>query len=269
MPPSFLACWHCAPPCTVRSFGSLCATSLAVGSSVIRPTAAAIPMPRYTVDFADFVYFLSTAVQQGGHLLCHDDVIGTRRVSYIVYLTDPDEPWRADDGGTMCHMCKNLGIVTLEYQLVPLFLWLAVCVTTTAEAPYESFTQAPWSCTHWSSRAVPVASRRPSPPPTTCLCGTAWQCLLCSLAAATTPYRFGLHTHCTTDCYLTTTGGVYGRQPAAQHQRLVPRPQRPRRCSTGILAAASEGGRRGGGVPATHRYFPLVCLTVYPNTLCL
>lgn len=23
----------------------------------------------------------------GGHLLCHDDVIGNRRVSYIVYLT--------------------------------------------------------------------------------------------------------------------------------------------------------------------------------------
>lgn len=36
---------------------------------------------------------------QGGHLLCHDDVIGTRRVSYIVYLTDPDQPWRDADGG--------------------------------------------------------------------------------------------------------------------------------------------------------------------------
>lgn len=23
----------------------------------------------------------------GGHLLCHDDVIGNRRVSYIIYLT--------------------------------------------------------------------------------------------------------------------------------------------------------------------------------------
>ncbi len=38
---------------------------------------------------------------QGGHLLCHDDVIGTRRVSYIVYLTDPDEKWTDADGG-MC-----------------------------------------------------------------------------------------------------------------------------------------------------------------------
>jgi Rps23 Pro-64 3,4-dihydroxylase Tpa1-like proline 4-hydroxylase len=27
------------------------------------------------------------------HLLCHDDVIGTRCVSYIIYLTDPDDEW--------------------------------------------------------------------------------------------------------------------------------------------------------------------------------
>eukprot|EP00951_Prasinocladus_malaysianus_P013597 scaffold103075_cov40-Prasinocladus_malaysianus.AAC.1 len=32
---------------------------------------------------------------QGHHLLCHDDVIGTRRVSYIIYLTCPDDPWTA------------------------------------------------------------------------------------------------------------------------------------------------------------------------------
>ena len=35
------------------------------------------------------------------HLLCHDDVIGTRRVSYIIYLTDPDEEWVAEDGGAL------------------------------------------------------------------------------------------------------------------------------------------------------------------------
>lgn len=38
---------------------------------------------------------------QGGHLLCHDDVIGTRCASYIIYLTDPDEPWTAADGGAL------------------------------------------------------------------------------------------------------------------------------------------------------------------------
>jgi prolyl 3-hydroxylase /prolyl 3,4-dihydroxylase len=35
----------------------------------------------------------------GSYLLCHDDVIGSRRVSYILYLTDPDKPWRKEWGG--------------------------------------------------------------------------------------------------------------------------------------------------------------------------
>jgi Rps23 Pro-64 3,4-dihydroxylase Tpa1-like proline 4-hydroxylase len=33
--------------------------------------------------------------------LNHDDVIGTRAVSFIIYLTDPDEPWTAEDGGAL------------------------------------------------------------------------------------------------------------------------------------------------------------------------
>ncbi|MCJ1463894.1 hypothetical protein MMC07_002503 [Pseudocyphellaria aurata] len=37
----------------------------------------------------------------GCHLLCHDDVIGSRRVSYILYLTDPDRPWQAEWGGAL------------------------------------------------------------------------------------------------------------------------------------------------------------------------
>ena len=35
------------------------------------------------------------------HLLCHDDVIGSRRLSYILYLTDPDAPWRPEWGGAL------------------------------------------------------------------------------------------------------------------------------------------------------------------------
>jgi prolyl 3-hydroxylase /prolyl 3,4-dihydroxylase len=35
----------------------------------------------------------------GSYLLCHDDVIGSRRVSYILYLTDPDRPWKPEWGG--------------------------------------------------------------------------------------------------------------------------------------------------------------------------
>ena len=37
----------------------------------------------------------------GSHLLCHDDVIGSRRVSYILYLTDPETPWQEDWGGAL------------------------------------------------------------------------------------------------------------------------------------------------------------------------
>ena len=38
---------------------------------------------------------------RGCHLLCHDDVIGTRKVSYIIYLTDPDPKWKEEDGGRL------------------------------------------------------------------------------------------------------------------------------------------------------------------------
>lgn len=34
-------------------------------------------------------------------MLCHDDVIGTRRVSWIIYLTDPDDLWKPEDGGAL------------------------------------------------------------------------------------------------------------------------------------------------------------------------
>ena len=37
----------------------------------------------------------------GCHLLCHDDVIGSRRVSYILYLTDPDVAWKEEWGGAL------------------------------------------------------------------------------------------------------------------------------------------------------------------------
>jgi prolyl 3-hydroxylase /prolyl 3,4-dihydroxylase len=37
----------------------------------------------------------------GCYLLCHDDVIGSRKVSYILYLIDPDTPWQAEWGGAL------------------------------------------------------------------------------------------------------------------------------------------------------------------------
>lgn len=39
---------------------------------------------------------------RGCHLLNHDDVIGTRRVSYILYMPLPDDkPWRTEYGGAL------------------------------------------------------------------------------------------------------------------------------------------------------------------------
>ena len=37
--------------------------------------------------------------EAGCHLLCHDDVIATRHVSYIIYLSDSN--WTAADGGAL------------------------------------------------------------------------------------------------------------------------------------------------------------------------
>jgi 2OG-Fe(II) oxygenase superfamily len=70
----------------------------------------------------------SNCYAHGGHLLCHDDVISTRRASYIVYLTDPDEPWRPEDGGALelypvdasgaCLLSSYCG----EYAMLPMWV---------------------------------------------------------------------------------------------------------------------------------------------------
>jgi Rps23 Pro-64 3,4-dihydroxylase Tpa1-like proline 4-hydroxylase len=78
------------------------------------PNLLALRDAIYSPEFREFVSEvtgcgqLSTATDcacnihpVGGHLLCHDDVIGDRRVSYIIYLTDPDDPWVEDDGGAL------------------------------------------------------------------------------------------------------------------------------------------------------------------------
>ncbi len=61
------------------------------------------------------------AYAKGGHLLCHDDVIGTRLVSYIVYLTDPARPWSsAVDGGALeLYPVRAVGDALLEPEPVP------------------------------------------------------------------------------------------------------------------------------------------------------
>jgi Rps23 Pro-64 3,4-dihydroxylase Tpa1-like proline 4-hydroxylase len=52
-------------------------------------------------DLTDRVDLSINAYTQGCHLLCHDDVISTRRISYIIYLADPDDDWQAEDGGLL------------------------------------------------------------------------------------------------------------------------------------------------------------------------
>jgi len=68
----------------------------------------------YSKDFRDFIQHVTgcppltdevdcscNIYPMSGHLLCHDDVIGSRCVSYIIYLTDPDTPWTEADGGSL------------------------------------------------------------------------------------------------------------------------------------------------------------------------
>jgi prolyl 3-hydroxylase /prolyl 3,4-dihydroxylase len=52
-------------------------------------------------DLTDRVDISCNAFAQGCHLLCHDDVIGTRRISFIIYIPDPSEPWTEQDGGAL------------------------------------------------------------------------------------------------------------------------------------------------------------------------
>ncbi|KAF1951933.1 hypothetical protein CC80DRAFT_190225 [Byssothecium circinans] len=68
-------------------------------SSAFRRYLASItgsgPLSGVKTDMAVNVY------TPGCHLLCHDDVIGSRRVSWILYLLDPDKPWKPEWGGAL------------------------------------------------------------------------------------------------------------------------------------------------------------------------
>jgi Rps23 Pro-64 3,4-dihydroxylase Tpa1-like proline 4-hydroxylase len=57
----------------------------------------------------------------GCHLLCHDDVIGSRRVSYILYLIDPDHAWKPKYGGALrLFPVKEFKGMNQKKTLVPL-----------------------------------------------------------------------------------------------------------------------------------------------------
>ncbi|UNI21145.1 putative component of NuA3 histone acetyltransferase complex [Purpureocillium takamizusanense] len=78
---------------------SLLALRDAVYSETFRNYVSSItgcgPLSGRKTDMAINIY------TPGCFLLCHDDVIGSRRVSYILYLTDPDTPWRPEWGGAL------------------------------------------------------------------------------------------------------------------------------------------------------------------------
>ncbi|PHH81664.1 hypothetical protein CDD82_253 [Ophiocordyceps australis] len=78
---------------------SLLALRDAIYSETFRNYICAItgcgPLSGRKTDMAINVY------TPGCHLLCHDDVIGSRRVSYILYLTDPEKPWQPEWGGAL------------------------------------------------------------------------------------------------------------------------------------------------------------------------
>lgn len=65
---------------------------------------------------------------KGCHLLTHDDVIGSRRVSFILYLPDPDSTWKPHYGGALRlfpAIVPNVPETDYQCKLVPQFNQIA------------------------------------------------------------------------------------------------------------------------------------------------
>ncbi|CAK9439923.1 uncharacterized protein LODBEIA_P40230 [Lodderomyces beijingensis] len=65
---------------------------------------------------------------KGCHLLTHDDVIGSRRVSFILYLPEPDKVWKPQYGGALRlfpAVVPNVPHTDHECKLVPQFNQIA------------------------------------------------------------------------------------------------------------------------------------------------
>jgi len=106
---------------------------------------------------------------QGCHLLCHDDVIGTRRVSFIIYLTDPDDPFTPEDGGGLELYpleggAADMGIPAVYPSKVVVPKWNQVCFFNVL--PGKSFHAVQEVFTGEGPRPPPPRSPpRPQPPP--------------------------------------------------------------------------------------------------------
>lgn len=95
--PLDLACLEESAPAIAAKMPRLLALRDAIYSEEFRGMLRALtgcgPLSR-TTDCSVNIY------APGHHLLCHDDVIGTRRLSYILYLTEGTE-WAAEEGGAL------------------------------------------------------------------------------------------------------------------------------------------------------------------------
>ncbi|RLN99144.1 hypothetical protein DYB28_011302, partial [Aphanomyces astaci] len=69
--------------------------NLQLSNPLAKKLPALLQLRNALVDCAANVYMA------GCHLLPHDDVIGTRCISYVIYLSDPDDEWTAADGGAL------------------------------------------------------------------------------------------------------------------------------------------------------------------------
>ncbi|KAJ1449292.1 Oxoglutarate and iron-dependent oxygenase degradation C-term-domain-containing protein [Pelagophyceae sp. CCMP2097] len=95
--PHDLSCIEKTAPDVAKKAPSLLQLRDAIYSPAFRAVVRAVTG---CGELSDRVDCSANVYAKGGHLLCHDDVIGTRVVSYIIYLTDP-AGWPAGDGGAV------------------------------------------------------------------------------------------------------------------------------------------------------------------------
>lgn len=106
------------------------------------PSLAKLRAGIYSEEFRDFISNVTgcgrlsgvktdlsiNTYTKGCHLLTHDDVIGSRRVSFILYLPDPDSTWKAHYGGALRlfpAIVPNVPKADFECKLVPQFNQIA------------------------------------------------------------------------------------------------------------------------------------------------
>jgi Rps23 Pro-64 3,4-dihydroxylase Tpa1-like proline 4-hydroxylase len=97
-----------------RVYQSIDLANLKEGSLAAMPSLGKLRETLYSQEYRSFVEGITNLPQgtlteqidsaanchaPGCHLLCHDDVIGTRKISYIIYLTEKE--WTREEGGCL------------------------------------------------------------------------------------------------------------------------------------------------------------------------